>query len=220
MFGVLVSSKTLRGEKNKFPNRYPLVEEIGKIFIEHPLAMNVIHFHYSHNENETLLSQLEKLIEVGGGNLDGIQLNIAWPDPRSLERFRMLYLGMYKQIQLILQVGSKAFGENSSPEKIASKIKEEYLGLADYVLLDLSGGYGKLLDANFLEPFIEKIQEEMPGIGIGLAGGLDPETLDLIAPLIKKYPFLSIDEDHLDLNVVKEYLCKALAMFNLHESSK
>lgn len=221
MIGVLVSSKTLRGEKNKWPNRYPLIKEIEKIFTGHSSAFNVIHYH-TKESGGMLLDQLERLVNLGGGNLDGIQLNIAWPDPKSLERFRILYSGMHKRIQLILQINSKAFEEISSPEEIAFKIRNEYLGFADHILLDLSGGYGKLLDPNALEPFVEKIQEEIPGLGIILAGGLSPETLYLIEPLIKKYPFLSTDaegrlrskpDDNLDVEKTKEYLRKAFLMF-------
>lgn len=221
MIGVLVSSKTLEGRKNKWPNRYPLVEKIGKIFTGHPGAFNVIHYH--RKESGALLDQLEKLIELGGGNLDGFQLNIAWPDPKSLERFRMLYSGMYKRFSIILQINNKAFEGISSPEKLAAKVKNEYLGLVDYVLLDLSGGYGKLLDPNTLEPFVEKIQKEIPGMGIVLAGGLSPETFNLVEPLIKKYPFLSTDaegrlrkpkpDDNLDVEKAKEYLRKAFSLF-------
>lgn len=186
------------------------------------LYIFIIHFHYDSKETkEALLVQFERLVDLGGSNFDGIQLNIAWPDPRSLERFRRLYSGMYKQFQLILQINSKAFKEVSSPKKIASKIKNEYLGLADYVLLDLSGGYGKLLNPIALEPFVEKIQEEIPGLGIVLAGGLSSETLNLVEPLVRKYPFLSIDaegrlrdkNDNLDMEMAKKYLRGAFSLF-------
>jgi len=45
MVGVLISYKTLRGEKNILnEGRYPQRELINAIFIEHPLAFNVIHY--------------------------------------------------------------------------------------------------------------------------------------------------------------------------------
>jgi len=59
-------------------------------------------------------------------------------------------------------------------------------------------------------------------MGLGVAGGLSPTTLDLVRPLTNEFPDLSIDaegrlrtpEDHLDLAVSSEYLRKAFEMFN------
>ncbi|MBI2450547.1 MAG: hypothetical protein HYV47_03355 [Candidatus Nealsonbacteria bacterium] len=86
MVGVLVSSKTLSGRQNKWPNRYPKIKEMADIFPEDPNALNLIH--YNTDEPETLANQLLELTDRGGHNLRGFQLNIAWPFPIELFAYR------------------------------------------------------------------------------------------------------------------------------------
>lgn len=44
MVGVLMSSKTLRGEQNKWPGRYPKRETVPKIFVDDPRTFNLVHY--------------------------------------------------------------------------------------------------------------------------------------------------------------------------------
>ena len=69
MVGILMSSKTLAGFANKYPSRYPQRENIADIFIDHPKALNLIH--YSTDTPEKLLFELYCLTDLGGKNLDG-----------------------------------------------------------------------------------------------------------------------------------------------------
>lgn len=216
MIGVLASSKTIKGIKNKWPNRYPVVEEITEIFPNHPLALNLIH--YNTKEPETLFGQLVKMTMLGGLNLHGLQLNIAWPSPTILKKYRSNYPNM----QIVLQIGRRAFEMiGDSPKQLATKVTKEYIGLADYVLLDPSGGYGKPLDTRCVRNYLKALKEKNLEMGLGVAGGLSPATLNLVKPLVKDFPKLSIDaegrlrsqNDSLDLNVAKEYIHKSLKMF-------
>jgi hypothetical protein len=58
-------------------------------------------------------------------------------------------------------------------------------------------------------------------IGLGVAGGLGPDSLNLVEPLIAKFPNLSIDaegrlrnnQNDLDLKAMSDYLAKALQLF-------
>ncbi len=216
MVGVLASLKTMRGIQNKWPNRYPTMDKIAGIFPNHQQALNLIH--YNTKEKDTLGDQLVAMTEFGGANMHGFQLNIAWP--------AIDVLGEYKKAhpakRIVLQIGGHALEMvNHSPERLAVKVAE-YDGVAEYVLLDPSGGYGKPLDPVLACDYLLALKAQNFKMGLGVAGGLSPTTLSLVEPLVGEFPDLSIDaesrlrtqEDNLDLNVAAEYLRKAIAMFN------
>ncbi len=223
MIGVLASLKTLRGLQNRWPNRYPKVENISAIFTRHPRALNLIH--YNTDEKETLYDQLVKLTGIAGRDLHGFQLNIAWPDPSALAKYSLKYPAK----KIVLQIGGRAFELiEYLPAKLAKKVAEEYAGLLDYILLDPSGGYGKLLDVRSARAYLCALRMKNLDIGLGVAGGLSPETLDIINPLARDFPDVSIDaegrlrdaEDRLDLVAASDYFMKAMLIFSdVRESS-
>ena len=149
MVGVLASSKTLAGQHNKWPGRYPKREAIASILTNDARALNLVH--YSTDRPETLFTQL---------------------------------------------VGA-------------------HLPMIDAILVDSSGGKGKPFDAVKGAEYLRAARKH-PTLGIGIAGGLGPETLHLLDPLVKEFPELSIDaegrlrtrmpEDALRLDAMRTYL--------------
>lgn len=187
MVGVLMSSKTLAGEQNKWPGRYPKKEAIADIFVDDPRVLNLIH--YSTDSPETLFSQLVEVTKLVGPHLDGFQLNMAWPSISQLKD----YAGVYPEKYLLLQIGNKAMVQTESIEKFKETI-DAYLDVVNAFLIDLSGGKGEPLDAEKCTKYLHAIcSYAAPGYGI--AGGLGPDTLNLINPVIKKFPSLSIDAE-------------------------
>lgn len=216
MVGVLASLKTTQGIQNRWPNRYPTMDKIAGIFPDHPSALNLIH--YNTKEKETLGDQLVAMTEFGGTNMHGFQLNIAWPSLDVLAEYRRAYPAK----QIVLQIGGHAFEVvNHSPEQLATKVAE-YAGVVEYVLLDPSGGYGKPFDPERARDYLLALKVQNLGMGLGVAGGLSPTTLNLVEPLAREFPYLSIDaegrlrtqEDHLDLAVAGDYLRRALMIFD------
>lgn len=221
MIGVLASLTTLRNGKNKWPNRYPEMDKIAGIFVQHPLALNLVH--YNTNEPSSLFDQMVEMTEWGSSYMQGFQLNISWPDISALANYRRIY----PEKQIVLQIGLRALeAVDNSPKETADRVWE-YGKMIDYILLDASGGYGRVLDPEFALDFLEPIWflGSMDHLGLGVAGGLCPKTLHLIGPLIKEFSNdLSIDaesglrtsqpDDQLDLNIAKEYLWRSLAMFS------
>src|SRR5258708_1143032 len=67
MPGVLVSSKTLAGQANKWPGRYPKKEAIADIFIDDPRKLNLIH--YSTDSPTNLCAELRQIVELAGPHL-------------------------------------------------------------------------------------------------------------------------------------------------------
>lgn len=219
MIGVLLSRKTLGSGTNKWPNRYPQPGKIAEIFPSHPLAFNLIH--YSTKEPETLFDQLSYIAEQGfaGPNCHGFQLNVAWPRPNQIIRFHSTYLSKW----IVLQIGNAALEQvENDPVQLANKIENEYKSV-DYVLLDPSGGYGKPFDPQKLRDYLLELKSRNLNMGLGVAGGLSPNTMHRLEPLADKFPDLCMDaesrlrdsNDHLDIKTAKEYVRKASDIFSL-----
>jgi len=217
MVGVLASQKTLRGQKNKWPNRYPEVGFISEIFVRNRWVLNLIH--YNTKEPESLTEQLIEMTRLGGQNLEGFQLNLAWPSRDAILAYHKVCGGKF----IVLQIGGKAFEMvNHSPKELAEKVSL-YEHVVDYVLLDPSGGYGVPFDTEKARTYLDALRGYNLDLGLGVAGGLSPTTLNLIEPLISDFPDLSIDAegrlrdsgDNLDLSIASQYVQGACNLFFL-----
>ncbi len=194
MVGVLVSYNTMSGRRSeKFPNRYPAIESIPRLLDLNPGGFLTYLIHYN-SKQPNLSDQLAMLVDICGQNLEGFQLNICWPDPKELQKFRTEGRGH----TVVLQVGEKAFEAiDNNPVKLADKIRTEYYELVDYVLLDPSGGTGKEMSIAGTDGYLS----ELYGHGLnkklrfGIAGGLHSGNLESIRPLVEKYDSLSIDAE-------------------------
>ena len=208
MVGILMSYQTLSNDRNELPNRYPKKEEITDIFVDHPQALNLIHYRTDHPE--TLLEQLIYITELAGPHLDGFQLNIAWPPIPQLKAYREAYPDTF----LVLQISSNALARTKSTEQFEALVCS-YSGAIDAILIDSSDGKGEPFDAMQCVEYLHAAHACRP-FGLGVAGGLGPNTLHLLDLLIEGFPELSIDaegqlrtqkpEDALCLSSVRTYL--------------
>lgn len=229
MVGVLVSQKTVRGEKNKWPNRYPAMRDLPYIFNDHHQALNLIHFNTK--DQSTLAEQLMEVVQFAApaglykvSKLHGFQLNLAWPDPKELQKFITTYeaiTGARYNMAIVLQIGGHAFEMvDNDPKKLADKMLG-YEGLVQYALLDPSGGLGKPFDTNKADAYLAELYARNLPMKLGVAGGLSAETMDLVVPLAIKYPELSVDaegrlrdqNDKLDLKNATRYTLEAQRLF-------
>lgn len=190
MAGVLMSSKTLRGQQNSYTRRYPPREHVREIFSNKPWALNTIHYS---TDNPTELG-LELAAIIGmfchyperGDCLGAIQLNMAWPDLNMLDWCQRKLFEPHT-LHLILQVGSAALDQiGRDPKRLAMRVKE-YIPLVDYILIDPSGGKGKPLDVGFTTNCVRAIYDLEPPMNVGIAGGLCGTSLDTVAPLLQEF---------------------------------
>jgi len=211
---LVASSKTLAGEKNSFPVRFPKVEEIPNIFTANEKALNMIH--YATKQPENFSEQLVRLVEIAGENLDGFQLNMRWPDPRQIEAFRRRFDAM----RIVLQVGAGALTDvERDPVRLVEKLLE-YRDLVEQILLDPSGGKGIALDVKEMHDYLHALQYSSLIQNIVIAGGLGPDSLLSIQPLVAEFADLSIDaegklrdaEDHFLVEAAKEYVRAAFKL--------
>ncbi len=214
MVGVLASAKTLRGEKNKWPGRYPLVTDIKKIFVHDENVINLIH--YATDHVETLEDELKELVEHGEHLLDGFQLNVQWPRPKHLR----LFAG---KLRMVLQIGKLAMDTvEHDPKKLIDMLKR-YADVITDVLIDSSGGRGILFNDDEALVMVRSLREAFPRLFVGIAGGFSPHSIDRALPFFQEFgQMLNIDaegglrtwqqEDALDIERAKQYVKRAFEL--------
>ncbi len=109
--------------------------------------------------------------------------------------------------------------EDVNLEKAAERL-HAYIPFVNDFLFDASGGLGKPIDANLAQRFLD----DAPWSALmqhGIAGGLGPDTLHLIEPLITEFRGdFNIDaqgklrdaDNNLDIQSVIAYIKKATAL--------
>lgn len=221
MLGYLASSKSLQGLPTRYPKRYPKIEDIPSLIIEEARVLNLIHYHSSERD-EKLYDEMLRIGEMCRINegFSGFQLNVAWPSPMILERWqREADVGPV----IVLQVGGRAMEEvNHSPSQLAQRVKE-YEGVVDYVLIDPSGGKGQDINPAKINVYLHALKEAGIRFGMGVAGGLSGDSLNLLMPILSEFPQISIDaegklrdaEGNLSLDRCVHYLNEALRVLNI-----
>ncbi len=218
MVGVMMSYKTLNGIPTKWTTAFPPKEIIKDIFISHPLAFNTLH--YADYDGIKVAENIEFAASLGGPNMHALQLDMIWPDPKIIASFR----NRYPWIQVIVQGNSDAMDLVGNNPVAFTKRLLEYGDAIDYVLLDMSMGRGLELKAKAILPFARAIARYLPEVGIAVAGGLGPDTLRLLRPLLEEFPNLSIDAqsklrpsgnalDPIDWRMAELYLQRAFSLF-------
>lgn len=218
MVGVLVSEKTLGGDTNKYPERYPAMSDLRSVFdAASPEHLNLVHYATDHPEQ--LYAQMMEVARRAGPRFRGFQLNTVWPQPNILADYRQVVDPSYRII--VLQVGGRAMMECAhDPVRIAQRVATEYSGLVDYVLIDPSGGKGKGIDLEFAEQCLVAL-EPVIDVRAGIAGGLSGDNVGQLSSLRERHEF-SIDAegrlrdpktDILNLTAVSDYLREGFRLF-------
>ncbi len=227
--GVMMGHKTLHGIPTKlgWENIFPKNEDVHSIFFKHEHLFNVLHFaDYEQRSGVEILHDLRLATNYGGFDMEGLQLDMVWPDPNAI----LAYKESYPKIKIIIQVNPDALKAIAhDPTALVARLSQ-YEDSIDYVLLDKSVGRGLSMNAQELMPFIhaitdgpyaDRLRAGKGPVGVVVAGGLGPETLHLVECLVAQYPDLSIDAqgklcpsgtslDHIDLELAGQYLKRAI----------
>lgn len=213
MIGVLASNKTIGGQSNKWPGRYPLCENIIHIFPPRSdQTFNVVHF--ASDDLYNLWPDLTYIRFEGGDRIDGIQLNMVWPDDVIVESL------IAEGIEVIVQVNAHAIGVCKSFNEVMNRL-ERYPGA--HVLFDMSGGHGVPLDKQKVIHFLQACyyNPNLRSLHFGVAGGLSADRLNEVADLFAKFPQLSVDaegqlrnpdDDSMNIAAMQDYLVVAQAV--------
>ena len=222
--GVMISHKTLNDipSRYKWENVFPPKEEIANIFASQE-AYNCVHFadYELHKEPFATWEDLIKVLSLAGENVHALQLDMTWPAPWQISQ---AVRNSGKNIEVILQVGKKAIEQVGDDPQTIVEMLDSYQGVIHRVLLDKSMGRGVSMNAQEFFPLVEAIKESYPTLGIVVAGGLGPTSIDLVRPITEMFPDVSIDAqsklrpsgsalDPVDWDMAAEYLTKALKLF-------
>lgn len=166
MLGFLASYKTLLNLPT-FNRRYPAFQDLPSLLSEARGTLAMIH--YNSRELSTLSGQVFDLLHdlYGNGLCQALQLNIIWPDSHHVQRIKE----HFPDLQLVFQASSSAMS-GLSPQELGKKILA-YGDVFRYALLDPSGGRGMPFS---LEDSVAQyifLQEMLPDVTIGFAGGFD-----------------------------------------------
>lgn len=227
--GVMMSYKTLRGIPSKWNNAFPKNKDVERIFMDLPKVFNVLH--YADYNDDSSSEDFVAAIYQGGRWIDAVQYDMIWPsveDIRSARHDQGISVQHYLA-KVIIQVGTNALEEvNNNPKRVVDRlIAYREAKCLDYVLLDKSMGQGKPMDPHTLLPYIYEIKKQFSDVGVIVAGGLGPNTINLVEPIIKEFPDISIDAqsklrpsgsalEPIDWNMAKNYLEQACELFYKH----
>ena len=214
--GAMMSHHTLHGIPEDRTKYYPQKEMISKIFYDFN-NYNCIHYVDYRRWSEELWRDLLEVIRHGGIGIRALQLDMLWPDPSEIHK---AVHASRKQIDVILQVGTYALQDIASVEELVTRL-EEYEPVINRVLLDQSMGKGVSMNPDYLLPFLRAISKRFPNLGLVVAGGLGPDTMDLVIPIAREFPNVSVDAqgklrpsgnwtDPVDWEMAKAYLNRAL----------
>lgn len=223
MVGVLVSSKTLTGGTNKYPNRYPPIARVPEVVsLDQPHLLRTIH--YNTDDATTIDDQVDQLMGIAPEAIDAIQLNIRWASPIKLQRVKR----KYPDLRIILQIGAGALSDVTEPEDIyIGSALRAYDGVADDFLVDPSGGKGKELD--IWHAFACLSDHDIPTwMRPGAAGGRNADNVREFKGLMRRYrglvnldaegrlrtPRIGDHGDHLDVSESIRYLYAGVSLMN------
>lgn len=219
MVGAVVTWKSLRAlpMKPKWAKQAPDPASLGGLFLNDERAVNLAHYSTEEGQESSVLADMLKVHGLAGPNFHGFQLNLAWPHVTHLIAYRETMGWNYR---VVLQLGQKAIEQaGGTPQSVANMLFR-YANFINDVLFDPSGGLGKPFDTERAREFLSAIAEQGWNLGLGVAGGLSSDSLNLVEPLIAEFPKLSIDaqgrlrnaENELDIRAVRTYLAKALRL--------
>jgi hypothetical protein len=240
--GVMMSFKTLYGHETKWTKAFPPKEKIKHIF--NPISIesqehistreymdlwnytniwNDIMFtlHYADYEKcPDIVQNLTDALMCTGPYVNALQLDMIWPDPHLVQQ---AIKDSGKNIEVILQIGKNAMEDaDNDPQEIVERLYfyQEFL---THVLLDKSMDRELSMNAHELLPYARAIKKAYPNLGLAVAGGLGPNTVHLVEPLVAEFPDISIDAqgrlrpsgdalDPIDWDMASLYVVEALAM--------
>lgn len=192
MLGFLVSEKTLNGIPD-IPTRYPNFVDLPRL-LDATSGLTVNSIHYRTKDRSTLSNQITRLFGPSGiYNTElarTVQFNMRWPEINHLKTLRE----KFPDLKMIIQIGGKTLEQESRDEILGNL--ENYCGIANYVLIDPSGGRQKPINERAVSPLFTAIQASFPDLRIAVAGGITDENVtEVLAELTRN---LATDEFGID----------------------
>jgi hypothetical protein len=194
MIGVMTHPLVLNPEMadpNEVREVFPAREAMAGGFTDDSDVLNTVHYAdlYGPNGGQNIFENLELVVRYGGEYLHAIQLDLVWPEPAEIKKFKE----KNPNIIIILQVGKFAIEDTKGdPQEIVNRL-HEYGDSVGHVLLDMSMGKGESMEAGGLLPLLRLIKKKLPELGLAVAGGLGPESSPGFNLIAREFPDISHD---------------------------
>lgn len=219
--GIMMSYGTLHGISKKYQHVFPLNENIAGILREELASQVYYCLHYADYDDRSDSKDITRALMYAGPCVHALQLDMPWPGPEMIARG---VRASGKQVEVILQVGRNSFEEvQNDPAKMIARL-EQRKNVIHRVLLDKSMGEGRSMNADEFFVFIQAIKKHLPHLHITVAGGLGPNRMGLVEPLVRKFPDISIDAqgklrpsgsilDPIEWSMATQYLIESCQIF-------
>lgn len=206
------------------PDKYKKVwrtkDELAIAFVNHPDAFNVVHYADYKRDGRTNTKVLQLAYEGGGQYCHALQLDMIWPDSEMMSETKKLC----PEMKFIMQLGRSAISDmckqidTNSLLKLSDRLNKEYSDIADYLLIDFSGGEGILIDTEKTLALLDHLHKHCPNFSYVVAGGLHAENLEeTIGVILNFFPDISWDAqgklrpsgdstEPLDISFAKKYV--------------
>jgi hypothetical protein len=180
--GVLANEQTIHD--NPSNPTHPDKEILPTIFLDDSRVLNFIHFNT--NSPANLLYDLLTLIEIGGKNLHGFQIDMNLLNTDIIKELKECF----PKLQFVISINKENF-QKFSPRELSEEI-QGFNKLADYALLDYSMGSGIEMNTQLSLAYAKAIRDHT-GLKLVFGGGLCADKMEILKPIIKEIPKASID---------------------------
>ena len=173
MYGFASSEKRL-ANPHSGGRQTPSAKDLGKLVRACPEG-SLPMIHYFTRDVEGLVDQIEDVFSIDdmykNGDCRALQLNMAWPKIKDLEKIR----NKFPDMQIVLSVNKEAMQD--SYDNIIENTKK-YNGIIEYALIDPSGGKGKNYSPIESGVIYSGLEDVLPQATLGFAGGLSGDNLE------------------------------------------
>ncbi len=190
--GHMMSYKTYHGipTETGWENIWLRGEKLQELFQPHPKVFNVLHFaDYGYPYSLTDSSDLIGACKECGPYLQGLQLDMVWPRAGLISDVK----SAFPHLEIILQLSKTSLQKLESSEGFFDLELERYSKYVDYFLIDWGMGKGQAMDLEIVGSYLDISCEVLSQEKMAVAGGLGPDTYEVIREFLQKYPLVSCD---------------------------
>ncbi|MEN9881308.1 MAG: hypothetical protein RLZZ308_491 [Candidatus Parcubacteria bacterium] len=189
--GAMMSYKTFHGipTERKWETIWLKPKGLQKLFMKDPTVFNVLHWADYVTYPKTSSEDLITACTLSGSGLSGLQLDMVWPHISLLEDVKK----NFPHLSIILQVSKIAI--NDSRKRGVTLLSDvlRYKDCADYILVDYGMGSGRPFNPEEVLTVLGEVSKAFPEHSLAVAGGIGPETVHLLDPILREYPKISFD---------------------------
>lgn len=189
--GLMMSYKTFHGipTETGWEKIWLRGDALRAIFQSHQKIFNVLHWADYEQPCKTVSDDLIKACKEAGQHLQGLQLDMIWPQAQLIRDVKR----ELPNLEIILQLGKIALCEMEDAGDLLVDKLIPYLNSVDYFLIDWGMGKGEPMDTRMVQEYLANARTLLPDTKLVVAGGLGPTSYMVLHDFVRLYPQLSCD---------------------------